>query len=509
MPSAAIGSLIGAYLSDSFGRRKCLMFACFCYMLGSVVSGSAYNRETLLTGRLMTGCGIGIACAATAVYVAECSPSHLRGRLIGLSQPFLNIGILIAMIISAVFSYDKKNGWRYIWGIQGIFSCIQFTALIFLPESPRWLLQKSCKDEAKETLTRIRNTKDVEQEMQTIEVNFKEIQKSIEKSGGGNLFLRMLKTSSVRRALVVGCGLHLFAQFSGVNTVIYYSGIIIQMSGVGNVSSALWNSVIVNCVSLTFAIIGMWLVDSAGRRKLAIIGLLGLFFSSLCLGTTFLMAARYSPSVNTTNDFPNNTCSTYRKWGRKFESGCQCDDCVRDANCGFCHEDIRAVINGACLPVSDTSHLISESGSCNSSLTLSKYSMKWAYNYCPVTFSWIAIVGFALFLIFNAPNVITRHSVNRRQRMGPLPWTLNAEIYPLWARSTGNALGAMTAWICNLIIAASFLSFIELIQSYGVFYVMASVALIGSVFCFFFLPETKNKSLEEIEILFSPKKPNV
>lgn len=59
MPSAAIGSLIGAYLSDSFGRRKCLMFACFCYMLGSVVSGSAYNRETLLTGRLMTGCGIG------------------------------------------------------------------------------------------------------------------------------------------------------------------------------------------------------------------------------------------------------------------------------------------------------------------------------------------------------------------------------------------------------------------------------------------------------------------
>ncbi|CAE1165993.1 SLC2A13 [Acanthosepion pharaonis] len=499
MPSAAIGSLIGAYLSDSFGRRKCLMFACFCYMLGSVVSGSAYNRETLLTGRLMTGCGIGIACAATAVYVAECSPSHLRGRLIGLSQPFLNIGILIAMIISAVFSYDKKNGWRYIWGIQGIFSCIQFTALIFLPESPRWLLQKSCKDEAKETLTRIRNTKDVEQEMQTIEVNFKEIQKSIEKSGGGNLFLRMLKTSSVRRALVVGCGLHLFAQFSGVNTVIYYSGIIIQMSGVGNVSSALWNSVIVNCVSLTFAIIGMWLVDSAGRRKLAIIGLLGLFFSSLCLGTTFLMAARYSPSVNTTNDFPNNTCSTYS----------QCDDCVRDANCGFCHEDIRAVINGACLPVSDTSHLISESGSCNSSLTLSKYSMKWAYNYCPVTFSWIAIVGFALFLIFNAPNVITRHSVNRRQRMGPLPWTLNAEIYPLWARSTGNALGAMTAWICNLIIAASFLSFIELIQSYGVFYVMASVALIGSVFCFFFLPETKNKSLEEIEILFSPKKPNV
>ncbi|CAE1166002.1 SLC2A13 [Acanthosepion pharaonis] len=429
----------------------------------------------------------GIACAATAVYVAECSPSHLRGRLIGLSQPFLTIGILFGTIISALFSYDKKNGWRYIWGIQALFSCTQFFALIFLPESPHWFIQKSRKDEATKALIGIRNTKDVGEEIQEIEANFNEIQESIAKLGGGNLLVKMLKTRSVRRALVVGCAIQLFAQFSGVNTVIFYSGIIIQMSGVGNVSSALWDSVIVNCFSLTFAIIGMWLVDSVGRRKLSIIGLLGLFFSSLCIGTTFLMEAIYSPRVNTTNDFLNDTCSTYS----------QCNDCVRDADCGFCYEDIRDVIDGDCLPVNDTSHLISEVGACNSSLSRSKYSMKWAYDYCPVSFSWVAIIGLSLYLMFYAPG------------MGPLPWTINAEIYPLWARSTGNALGSMTAWICNLIIAVSFLSFVELIRSYGVFYVMASVALIGSVFCFFFLPETKNKSLEEIEILFSPKKPNV
>lgn len=487
MPSAAISCLIAGWFCDRFGRKKCVMFSCSCFILGAVVTATAPSKEVLLIGRLLTGSGIGFACATTAVYIAECSPSHMRGRLVSMCQPFLTVGILFGTIIAALFSYDKVNGWRYIWGIQAIFSCIQFVALIFLPESPRWFIQKSRKEEAMKSLIRIRKTKHVEEEMQEIESNFKEVQESIENSGGGNLFVRMFKSYSVRRALMVGCGLHLFAQFSGVNTVIYYSGTIIQMSGIGNVTNAIWNSVIVNSVTLAFSIIGVWFVDSVGRRKLAIIGLLGLFFSSLCIGTTFLMAAIYSPMVNTTNDFLNNTCSTYS----------QCNDCVSDVHCGFCYKDTSDIMNSACLPVNNTAQLLSKVGACNSSLNLSKYSMKWAHDYCPVSFSWVAITGLALFLMFYATG------------MGPLPWTVNAEIYPLWARSMGSGMGAMTGWFCNLIIAVSFLSFVELIQNYGVFYLMASMALIGSVFCCFFLFETKNKTLEEIEMLFLAKKQNV
>ncbi|XP_014782377.1 proton myo-inositol cotransporter-like [Octopus bimaculoides] len=86
--------------------------------------------------------------------------------------------------------------------------------------------------------------------------------------------------------------------------------------------------------------------------------------------------------------------------------------------------------------------------------------------------------------------------------MGPLPWTINAEIYPLWARSTGNGLAAATCWLCNLINSVSFLSLSEAINSYGVFYLLSSMAVTGALFCYCLLPETKGKSLEAIEILF-------
>lgn len=482
MPSAAICCLIAGWFCDRFGRKKCVMFSSLCFTLGAIITASAHDKEVLLVGRLLIGSGIGFACATSAVYIAECAPSHIRGCLVSMCQPFLTMGILLGTIIAALFSYDKKHGWRYIWGILGVFSSIQFVAFLILPESPRWFIQQSRIDEAKKSLMQIRKTENVNEELKEIEESFKEEKESIENSGKGNLFLRMLKTSSVRRALMLGCGLQLFAQFSGVNTIIYFSGTIIQMAGVGNVTNAIWDSVMVNCVSLVFSILGVWLVDTVGRRKLAIIGLGGLAFSSICLGTTFLMADKYSPWVNATGDLINSTCSTYSR----------CNECIKDEVCGFCYA-ANPNTTDSCLPVSPTSPQLSEVGACNSSLALATYSTKWAPNYCPISFSWVAVVGLALFLIFFATG------------MGPLPWTVNAEIYPLWARSTGNGLGSMTCWFCNLIIAASFLPFIELIQSYGVFYVMASVALIGSVFCFLFQPETKNKPLEEIETLFSTK----
>lgn len=486
MPSAAISCLFAALFSDRFGRKKCVMFSGACFTLGAIITASATNKEVLLIGRLLTGAGIGFSCATSAVYVAECSPSHKRGRLVSMCQPFLTLGILFGTIIAAVFMYEKQHGWRYIWGAQAIFGMSQILALIYLPESPRWYIQHDLKDEAKKSLVRIRNTPKVNEELQEIEESFREEQESIANSGGGNILVKMLKTKSVRRALMVGCGLQLFDQFSGVNTIIYFSGTIIHMSGVENVRNAIWDSVGVNSISLVFSIIGIWLVDTAGRRTLAIIGLLGLAFSSLCLGTIFLMTDEFSPWVNVTDNLTNTTCSTYS----------QCDKCIKDAFCGFCYEIESDVLKGDCLPVNDTSNLVSELGACNSSSALSKHSTKWALDYCPVSFSWVSIVGLALFLMFYAPG------------MGPLPWTVNAEIYPLWARSMGNGIGAMTAWICNLVTSASFLSMVALIENFGVFYLMSSVALIGAIFCYFLQPETKNKSLEEIEALFISNKPN-
>lgn len=482
LPTATLFTLVAARVSDTFGRKKGMMASSVFFMLGAVITVLSSRRSILLIGRLILGCGYGFSSATTAMYIAECSPRHIRGRLIGMSQPFLTIGTLLATVISGLFSHNKTHGWRYIWGFQGILGAIQFVGLLFLPESPRWLMQRSRRKEARKAIIRMRNGVNVEEEIAEIGESFQEVHHSKEKSG--DVFIRMMKTPSVRRALMVGCGLQFFAQFSGVNTVIYYSGIIIQMAGFGDVSIAIWNSVIINCINLTFAFVGVWLVDAVGRRKLAIIGLFGLFVSSFCLATTFLMTELYSPMVNATVDSTNNTCSTYSI----------CDSCIQDISCGFCFENENDVISGLCLPVNSSSRMPSRAGTCNSSSTNIGHSKIWAYDYCPASFSWVAVVGLALFLVFYAPSV------------GPLPWTINAEIYPLWARSSGNGFASMTCGFCNLISTATFLAFVKAVHIHGVFYVMAFIALVGSVFCYYFLPETKNKTLEEIESLFERTK---
>ncbi|CAI9740196.1 proton myo-inositol cotransporter isoform X1 [Octopus vulgaris] len=480
LPSAIVITLFASQLSDIIGRKRTVMTAAVSYLVGAIISGAAVNRTMLLIGRLLIGCGHGFTGASTAVYIAECAPVRMRGKLIGLSQPFLTIGILSATIFAGVFSYDTINGWRYMWAFQGIWSVIQFTGLLFMPESPRWLIQKSQFGEGKIALAKLRHGSNVEEEFNEIKKNCEEDMKNSENLGSFQTFVKMMQTQPVRRALLVGCGIQLFAQFSGANTIIYYSGIIIKMAGVGDVSTAIWNSVIINCINLLFAIIGVWLVDLVGRRKLAISGLIGLAFSTCCLATTFLMAIKHTPAVTYNSGQYNSSCMTHSL----------CSDCVHDPNCGFCYSSNENNMNATCLPSDPKLWQTSAVGACNSTTAMQTASLKWVIDYCPVSFSWVAVVGLAFFLVFYAPT------------MGPLPWTINAEIYPLWARSTGNGLAAATCWLCNLINSVSFLSLSEAINSYGVFYLLSFMAVSGALFCYFLLPETKGKSLEAIEILF-------
>ena len=114
----------------------------------------------------------------------------------------------------------------------------------------------------------------------------------------------------------------------------------------------------------------------------------------------------------------------------------------------------------------------------------------YAYDYCPSSTAWLIILGLGVYLFFFAPG------------MGPMPWTINSEIYPLWARSTGNSLATSTNWAFNLLVSMTFLSLTEAITKQGTFYLYTGIAFIGLVYFYSVLPETKGVTLEEVEKIF-------
>ena len=261
----------------------------------------------------------------------------------------------------------------------------------------------------------------------------------------------------------------------------YYSATIIQMSGVQGEQLAIWLAAVVAFGNFLFTLVGVCLVEKMGRRKLLLVSLAGVIFSLVLLGGAFYIAEQYDAPIAFQEERPSYITNNCPVTGR------HCLDCL-DAKCGFCFDtDAESnPINGSCVPVNTSSPSTASYGRCSRA----GHSATWSYLACPFKYAWLAIVALILYIAAFAPG------------MGPMPWTINSEIYPLWARSTGNALSTATNWTFNLIISMTFLSLTEWITRYGAFWLYGGIAFCGWLFFFFTVPETKGKSLEELEHLF-------
>ncbi|KAM6985353.1 proton myo-inositol cotransporter-like [Aplochiton taeniatus] len=296
----------------------------------------------------------------------------------------------------------------------------------------------------------------------------------------------MLTYPPTRRALVVGCGLQMFQQLSGINTIMYYSATILQMSGVRDEKLAIWLSGLTAFTNFLFTLLGVWLVERVGRRKLTLVSIIGTCLSLCLLALGFLMSAQNSPPITLHPTDPlltNSTCSTHLL----------CEPCMLDPGCGFCYrENSTALYASSCVPVNMASPEQAAWGRCSNSSQVREQTY-WAYNYCPTSYSWVVLLGLVLYLACFAPG------------MGPMPWTINSEIYPLWARSTGNACSAGVNWTFNVLVSVTFLHVAQCLTYYGAFFLYSSMALLGFLFIYGCLPETKGRRLEEIESLFDNK----
>ncbi|XP_067860920.1 proton myo-inositol cotransporter-like isoform X3 [Heptranchias perlo] len=264
----------------------------------------------------------------------------------------------------------------------------------------------------------------------------------------------------------------------------YYSATILQMSGVQDDKLAIWLAAVTAFTNFIFTLVGVWLVEKAGRRNLTLVSLTGTALSLVILAIGFLLSALASPPITLHPRDPsghNVSCAPY-----KF-----CDDCMLDPNCGFCFKMQNAnITESSCIPVSNRSEATAAWGRCSNESEFKKEGLSWAYNFCPTKYSWTTLLGLILYLVFFAPG------------MGSMPWTVNSEIYPMWARSTGNACASGVNWIFNVLVSVTFLHLAEYLTYYGVFFLYSGLATLGLFFIYGCLPETKGRKLEEIETLF-------
>jgi len=392
-----VGAIAGAALSgpmaDRHGRRLMILAAAVVFIAGALASAAAPGLGALVGARVVIGVAIGIASAAAPVYISEVAPPESRGRLVSFFQLAVTVGILVAYLVGLAF--DHSEGWRWMLGL----GCVPALALAFgmlrMPQSPRWLVMAGEDFEARATLAKIRVDDPV-----AIDRELDEIKRSIgEKPGAWSDLLEPL----VRAALVVGVGLAILQQITGINTIIYYAPTIVEMTGVDSSAGSILAAVGAGIINVGMTIVALRLLDRAGRRTLLLAGVSGMTISLTALGAAFLSGG-----------------------------------------------------DGTVASV-------------------------------------VAVLSLMTFVASFAVS------------LGPIFWLINAEIYPLKVRSKAAGLGTMTNWTFNFAVSLTFLLLIDALGETGTFWLYAAIGLFTLGFCWKAVPETKGRSLEEIEAIFQAR----
>jgi sugar porter (SP) family MFS transporter len=269
-----IGSLLGGWPTDRFGRRATLLWVGVFYFVSAVWSGLATDVWTFSLARAIGGLAVGVSTVAAPLYIAEIAPPEQRGRLAGMFQFNIVFGILVAFLSNALLAGLGEHAWRYMLGVEAI-PALAYTVLCFrIPESPRWLIALRGDRAAGVTVLRaIRPEAPVDEAEKAADAI---LAASPERGEAGAFWSRPLRTPILLAFLIA-----FFNQLSGINAVLYFAPRIFEMTGLG-AQAALLQSVGIGVTNLVFTFVGLWLIDRAGRRTLLLLGSFG-YIASLGL----------------------------------------------------------------------------------------------------------------------------------------------------------------------------------------------------------------------------------
>ena len=379
-----LGALIGSIPSDRYGRKTTLIIIAFLYLLSSLGTALAGNWYLFLIFRFLGGIGVGASSVTAPVYIAEISPANMRGRLVAMFQFNIVLGILISYFSNYLIGASDAS-WRWMLGVQAFPSILFLVLLRFVPESPRWLFLKRNKVEEARRILQIINPGTSDEVLESIRNN------DIEEKASGNT--DELFTKKNKFPIFLAIAFAMFNQVSGINAIIYYAPRIFEMTGLGR-SSSLLSTVGIGAVNLIFTLLAINFIDKIGRRKLMLIGSIGL------IATLGLVA--------------------YTFYSENFGG------------------------------ISITIYLL----------------------------VYIAFFAFS---------------------QGAVIWVFISEIFPNQVRAKGQTLGSLTHWILAATIAFSFPVITEKLGAGNTFSFFTIMMVIQLLFVLKIMPETKNRSLEQIE----------
>lgn len=400
MSAAILGCLIGAttagMLADRFGRKPLLLVAAAIFLISAYITGAFNVYSGFIAARLIGGIAIGIASALSPMYIAEVAPTSIRGKLVTLNQMTIVLGILGAQVVNMLIAEPTPgdviamDSWNVQWGWRWMFWAAAFPAALFLvlaffiPESPRWLTSSGRTARAMSVFTKIGGKGYAEESIAQVH--------EAEQANKGNMGLRALFSRRFSLVLVLGIVIAVFQQWCGTNVIFNYAQEIFQGAGFP-IDGMFLNIVITGVANVVFTIVAIFTVEKLGRRKLMLIGAVGLGGIYLILGTCYYF-------------------------------------------------QVTGMLMVVCVVAA-----------------ISCYAMT----------------------------------------LGPITWVLLAELFPNKIRAVAMGVCTFALWAGCFTLTYSFPKLNEWLGSYGTFWVYAAICLAGFVYLKLRLPETKGKSLEELE----------
>lgn len=389
-----LGSLVAGFPAQKYGRKKTLQVVAVFFIVAAIGCASVSAWALFVFFRIIGGLAVGASSVIAPMYISEIAPAKLRGRLAGSFQLNIVAGIFIAYLTNFAFSGIGPDAWRWMLGVMIVPAVLFWVLLLSIPESPRWLILNNNAAAAVPILAKLGET-DVEATINTIRV-----------SAHGVSYERLFQARYIKPILYAVL-LAMFNQLSGINAILYYAPRIFKMAGFDETQAYL-QPVYIGAANLLFTLLAMTVIDKFGRKKLLIIGSLGMI---LFLGLTAMF---------------------------------------------FRNADIEGSAQTAQAAASGNSYVL------------------------------LYLIGFIAFFAFSQGAVI---------------WVFISEIFPNSVRSRGGSLGSFTHWIMAATISWTFPVIVEGSRSGGFysFTFYSVMMLLHLVFVWRFLPETKGRTLEEIQ----------